>query len=125
MVPPSGLEPPRPYGHRPSTCRVYHSATGAYCDLLQSHIAVYPSARLNVNRACSLAFSARARRVCLPSLAKVSAAGFRDMATSSSSHRAVGDLQRGVKNGQSLAQLLLADDKRRVDEKGVPAHKGE
>src|SRR5690348_11536188 len=22
-VPPSGLEPPRPFGHRPSTCRVY------------------------------------------------------------------------------------------------------
>src|SRR5579875_379077 len=28
-VPSSGLEPPRPYGHRPSTCCVYHSATRA------------------------------------------------------------------------------------------------
>src|SRR5579875_445904 len=29
VVPSTGLEPARPYGHRPSTCRVYHSTTRA------------------------------------------------------------------------------------------------
>src|SRR5262249_9713720 len=38
---------------------------------------------------------------------------------------AVRDLQRGVDDRQTLAQLLLGDTQRRVDEERVPAHKGE